>query len=1094
MDDGAPRIDEHCRRRFEAHRLAGGGGPLEDFLPPPGSPARDDTLEELVLIELEFRWKAWDAQGEPPSVEDLLAAHRCLGAGAVRRIRDEAQLLRGRFARRQPVGPGVRIGRYSLKERVGRGASAEVWRAVDEELHRDVAVKLAREELVGDEVVTARLLREARSTAQLRHPAIVPVHEVSTRDGQPFIVSDFIDGPTLAQEIGRRRFSPDESAAIVAQLADALDYAHACGIVHRDVKPGNVLLPEPGRPVLADFGLAHLARAEVGLTRQGDVLGTPAYMAPEQARGDVGAVDGRTDVYALGAVLYELLAGRPPFAGTSAASVLYAVLHRDPEPPGAVGGDVPADLATVCRKAMAREPSRRYGSARELADDLRRYLAHEPVTARPPGPLRRLGLWVRRNPALAATLAGSAVVVMVVAAVAFGRVLEERDRARANLYRALVGEAGARLAARDTDWYERTLASLREAASLEVEQRDVLALRELAARCEGIPDPSFHPVATLPAHGGTVRALEGVPGTALVAGVGAPDEVWVRSADDGDVVASRRLPGDDPRRIAVTAGGSTVLVTGYEGNVRLLGLPGLEDIATHEPGAPVWACAASDTLFAVGLSTGAAELLRHGADGGLEIVGRIAAHEGGVLAVAISRDGSRLATAGEDCALVEWDTSTLAETARHVLDDPARVLVYGSDGALAWAAPENLGAGIRLAGGPFTEEPGMHESGVRDVLFVGPRRFVSASADGGMRAWTAAFEPLAVAEASEGPIVAAALAGADGRIVAAHEDGHLHVWRLAESPCREFFMTPHVVAVHPRDDRIFTGLEILEFRTGGEGARWGETLRVAPAAWHEGQVWGAAVSPDGRLAASSGHWGCVKLIDTATWDLAANLVGEGDLAWVVAFSPDSATLAAGIAGEVVLFDVERRTERARLVGHDQLVSGVVFHPTMPLVVTTSFDGTLRAWDPRDGSLLAILARDVESPNGVCFSPDGARLAVASGDGTVAVWDAAAPGFGHDGAARAAVRRLPGHASAAWGVAFSPDGTLFASCDDRGRAILRDGRDLRILVTLSADVRRGRSVAFGRDNRFLAVGCFNRIAVAWDLTALRRRLSGLGLDW
>ena len=1098
MHPDGPRIDEACRRRFEVHRLAGGQDALELFLPPEGAPARDDTLEELVLIELEFLWKAWGGEGDPPSLDAVVGRHPSLCADAVRRIRAEAVRLRGRSAHRSPAAAGTRIGHCTLIERAGRGASADVWRARDEELQRDVAIKLAREELVGEETLMARLVREARSTAQLRHPAIVTVHEVGTRGGQPFIVSDFIEGPTLAQEIARRSFTPGEAATVAARLADALDYAHACGVVHRDVKPGNVLLTADGRPVLADFGLAQLARAETGLTRQGDVLGTPAYMAPEQARGDVDQVDARSDVYALGAVLYELLTGSPPFTGVSAASVLYAVIHRDPAPPGVVRPGVPADLATVCGRAMARDRADRYASAREFADDLRRFLAREPVAARPPGPWRRIVLWTHRNPALAATLAVSAALVLAVAGAAFARVVQERDRVRANLYRALVGEADARLAALDTEWYGRTRAALKQAAALDVADRDVVALRELAARCEGTAKPSFERLAEFAPHGGAVRRLAAVPGGDLIAGLGAPDEVWLRSAHDGSLVATRQFAGEVLRALAADPDGAALLVAGDTGHARVLALPDLRETGSFDVGRSVWCCALGSELAVVGVADGSVRFLQR-QEGRLTQAATLAAHEGGVLTLALSPDGAHLATAGEDRRIAEWDVATLAPADEHELSDSARSLRYSDDGRqLVWASTEDLGFGVRAHRGAFELRAGLHDAGVRDVLGAGPGRFVTASADGTLRAWSTAFDPLAVAEGGAGPIVAAAALDADGRVVVAHSGGRLRVWRLAESGARRFFAAPHVAVFAPGGSRLFTGREFVDFESRGDELRTLRTARVPSESVHALRAWGAALSPDGRIAASSGHAGAVRLVDPSTGDLVATLLARGDPAWTVAFAPDAATLAAGSGDDVLLFDVATRAERVRITGHERLVTGAAFHPTEPLIATVSLDRTLRLWDPRDGTPLGAPVKLRSALHGLCFSPDGSRLAVAADDGGVLVWDARASlraaAREPDAAAHAPMRRLTGHESAAWAASYSPDGRLFASCDDRGRTVLRDGTTLRPIVTLRADVRRGRSVSFSDDGRLLAVGCFSGLSVVWDLVVLRRRLAELGLDW
>lgn len=304
------------------------------------------------------------------------------------------------------AGPtvGARLDQFELVECLGTGAFGQVFKAIDSELDRPVAVKVLRGGAGASKEDVERFLREARSAARLRHPGIVSIHATGQApDGSPFLVEEFVHGFTLAAHVKEGPLDPRRAGEIVAALADALAYAHAHGVVHRDVKPSNIMLDPEGRPHLMDFGLAKRESDEPPETVEGQVLGTPAYMSPEQARGESSRVDGRSDVYSLGVVLYELLTGERPFRGNR-RMLLLQVLDDEPRPPHRLNDRVPRDLETIALKAMAKAPARRYATAADLAEDLRRFLRGEPVKARPAGRVERAWRWARRNPVPASLL------------------------------------------------------------------------------------------------------------------------------------------------------------------------------------------------------------------------------------------------------------------------------------------------------------------------------------------------------------------------------------------------------------------------------------------------------------------------------------------------------------------------------------------------------------------------------------------------------------------------------------------------------------------------------------------------------------------
>ena len=333
-----------------------------------------------------------------------------------------------------PNPAGQSFGNYELIEKIGEGGMGVVYKARQRSLNRVVALKfiLSGSRASGAEI--KRFRSEATAAATLQHPNIVAIHEVGEHDGRHYFSMDYIEGKSLAEVIRGTPLAAERAASCVKTIAEAIHHAHQRGILHRDLKPANILLDASDQPRITDFGLAKHIQMDSGITVSGHVIGTPSYMPPEQALGKRLDIGPAVDVYSLGAILYDLLTGRPPFRADTPVDTLRQVVEAEPAAPQSLNPKVPFDLQTICLKCLAKEPGQRYASAQELADDLGRFLRHEPIQARPVGSLGRLWRWCRRNPAVAGI---SSVAVSLLAAAALllrsdvgqGVVVDARDKA-----------------------------------------------------------------------------------------------------------------------------------------------------------------------------------------------------------------------------------------------------------------------------------------------------------------------------------------------------------------------------------------------------------------------------------------------------------------------------------------------------------------------------------------------------------------------------------------------------------------------------------------------------------------------------------------
>jgi serine/threonine protein kinase len=410
----------------------------------------DEGILDLLYNEVVQR----EARGEsPPSaeyqqrfpqygtqLERMFALHRAVFASALRGVRQATHAPEPGQAPAPPGPNPVQVADYEILEETGRGGMGVVYRARQLSLNRIVALKMILSGAQASPHELARFHVEAEAMASLQHPNIVQLYEAGEHDGCPYFTLEFVEGGSLNEKLLGTPQPPREAGRLVETLARAMHTAHQRGIVHRDLKPANILLTADGVPKITDFGLAKRLEQNQQ-TQTGSIVGTPSYMAPEQALGNIREIGPLADVYALGVILYELLTGKPPFRGATALDTLQQVKNNEPVPPASVQAGVPSDLSTICLKCLEKDPHKRYASAEALAEDLRRFLAHEPIQARPVSTWERTLKWVKRRPAAAALIGVSALalVSLLVGGLWYNTLLRsERDRAERNFQLALL--------------------------------------------------------------------------------------------------------------------------------------------------------------------------------------------------------------------------------------------------------------------------------------------------------------------------------------------------------------------------------------------------------------------------------------------------------------------------------------------------------------------------------------------------------------------------------------------------------------------------------------------------------------------------------
>jgi WD40 repeat protein/tetratricopeptide (TPR) repeat protein len=982
---------------------------------------------------------------------------------------------------------------YEVLGVLGWGGMGVVYRAWQQRPHRMVALKMVRAGAQASPEVLARFRVEADAVARMQHPHIVQIHQVGQHAGCPFLVLELVEGPSLARSLSGTPQATRQAVELVELLARAIHSAHCQGVVHRDLTPTNILLTADGVPKITDFGLAKLVKGGEGIrTETGELLGTPSYMAPEQAASRHQAIGAATDVYALGAILYEMLTGRPPFKAESPLETIRQVVADEPVAPSRLRPKLPRDLETICLKCLRKEPAQRYAGALALADDLRRFQGGRSILARRSGALERTWRWYRRNPGLAAasTTATAAVVTLAIVSAVMALVFrDQRDQVRRaesetreNLLRARTAQAHATRLSRQVGQRFGSMEALSEAEgtarSLNLPAVRLAGLRDEAIACLALPD--LKP---------TGRIMRRPPGNVLVAFDPAMTHYALRSRDGTIQV---RLLADDREVAQFTARGDRDIF------VFVFGPDGRYLATTHHPDFALTAWDIERRAVAVtdpGPVKGG--MARFSPDGRRIAVG----HDGGEILIydlatghphrrlripgaeelAFGPDGSQIAVVDNEsdppaCRVLE------VATARHV-----RTISLPT--ACGWVAWSPDGTTLAIAAADRKIYLWDAATGTRKATLVG-------HTNGGLRA---AFHPAGTLLASNG------------------WEGQLRLWdpvlgrpvlSLASAFWPEFSRDGRIVVAVEDQLTEYQADPALEYRTLAHAFR--EPIDYAR----------ASIRRDGRVLAVGTSRGVVL------WDLArgtelaylpigsaAHVLFEesGDLLtsgsigmwrWPSRLDPDRREFRIGPPSRLRFFPrgdsgiAEDRSgrilalanhgvahvltpERAFDIGPLDDCRSVVVSPDGEWLATGSHgQGGAQVWQVRDGAPLAKLA--IEGSVELLVSPDGRWL--MSRAPPCRIWE---PGTWRER------RQIGGH-----GHCFSPDGRLLAVQDARRVIRLVEVETGRTLARLeSPELCDVWWATFSPDGSWLVVTSDEGPAVhVWDLRAIRRRLAALRLDW
>jgi WD40 repeat protein/serine/threonine protein kinase len=1057
---------------------------------------------------------------------------------------------------------------YEIEELLGRGGMGVVYRARQVKLNRRVALKMIRDGALADSQDLARFQTEAEAVAQLQHPNIVQIYEVGDHEGRPYFSLEYVPGGNLDKLLAGKPLLPPEAAGLLETLARAVHHAHLHGIIHRDLKPANILLAfsrEPrasagalargsrlneGVPKITDFGLAKRLNAAPGSpgsgkhTQTGAILGTPSYMAPEQAGGKE-AIGPAADVYALGAILYEAVTGRPPFLAANPLDTLMQVVAEEPVPPTRLQPKLPRDLETICLKCLQKDPRKRYASALELADDLRRFQNDEPILARPVGRWERVRRWCHRNPVVASLLAALVVVFTAGMAgivwnwrAATAAQAEAEDKARL----AAAAERKERQSAREAR-REKVLAQRLAGFALEQEARAeerlyfnrvALANRYWLAgnveRAEELLDVcppkrrgwEWHylkrlcraELLTLTGHHSAVSAVAVSPDGRRIASASLDDPgpygavltVW--DAATGNALYS--IPAHEERitSLAFSPHGRRLASADSGGVIKLwdarTGRPVRLPPIQHGPPIKRWgaifagAKSISTITGALGVtfSPDGTKLATSGADHLVRLwdartgkqLRTYTGHSRPCNDVAFSPHGRRLATASDDGSVKVWDVATgkpKATLTGH--SGPVTSVAFHPDGKLLASAGQDRTIKVWSAvGGKEVRTLRGHAAAVYRVRWSPDGNLASAGADKTVRVWdTVTGLELFTLRGHAGAVRGLAYDRTGHRLISAGDDKTVKVWDARTGGQARVLAGSACVAFSPDSRRLATAFsngqaEVWDLRTG-ESA-FSSPVRVEP-------LRSLAFHPDGRRLALAGGV-IIAVMDTRKGGgkkgrpVSTNWTSKRGWVEQLAFSPDGSRLALAMGdpgGTVKVLAARNGRKIANLRRHSGGAVCVAFSPDGRLLASAGRDDAIKLWDTATWKELRTLRGHAGPVRAVAFSSRGRLLASAGDDETVKVWEV-----------RTGKERLTlkGHTGPVRAVAFGRAGRLASASQDTsnppvGEVKFWDTRTGQELLTLE---HPAAALAFSPDGRRLALAGAGGLVRVWDGIPLRERLT------